>query len=268
MSKLIDIKKLEITIKQEKKTVVKEINLSLDEGKSLVILGQSGCGKTMTCHCLMGLLDSKKFSISGEIFFDGKDLLKLSAKEKRRFYGKEIAFIPQNPMTAFDPSMKIGKQMLETLLLHSDMPKKERRCAVISALKSSGLEDAERVFNSFPFELSGGMLQRVLIAMVLMTKAVLVIADEPTTALDVVHRNETIEAFVNLRKNGTAVLMVTHDFAAAVQLGGDIIIMNEGKIIETGTAADILSFPKHIYTKRLLEASVLTTDIVEAQKCS
>lgn len=265
MSKMVDIRKLEIIIKQEKKTVVKGIDISLDKGKSLIILGQSGCGKTMTCHCMMGLLDLKKFSVSGELFFDGADLMKLSAKEKRRLYGKEIAFIPQNPMTAFDPSMKIGKQMIETLSLHSDMPKKERRGAVISALKDSGLDDAQRVFNSFPFELSGGMLQRVLIAMVLMTRARLVIADEPTTALDVVHRNETIEAFAKLRKNGTAVLMVTHDFAAAVQLGGDMIIMNEGEITETGTAADILSSPKHSYTKRLIEASVLTADIMEVQ---
>ncbi len=266
MNKLIEVKQLEIIIKKEKHTVVKRIDFSLASGKSLIILGQSGCGKTMTCQCMMGLLDPKKFSASGSIFYNGTDLLTLSAKEKRKLYGSEIAFIPQNPMTALDPSMKIGKQMLETLSLHIDMPKSERKNAVLNALKKSGLDEAERVFNSFPFELSGGMLQRVLIAMVLMVNARLVIADEPTTALDVVHRNETIEAFRQLRENGTAVLMVTHDFAAAVQLGGDMIIMNEGKIIETGKAAEILSAPKHSYTKSLIETSVLTANIGEVSE--
>ncbi len=266
MSKLIEIKQLEIIVKKEKRTVVRKIDFSLDKGKSLIILGQSGCGKTMTCHCMMGLLDPKKFSISGSIFYNRTDLLTLSAKEKRKLYGGEIAFIPQNPMTALDPSMKIGKQMLETLSLHMDIPKSERKQAVLAALKKSGLNDAERVYHSFPFELSGGMLQRVLIAMVLMVNARLVIADEPTTALDVVHRNETLEAFRQLRESGTAVLMVTHDFAAAVQLGGDMIIMNKGEIIETGKAADILSEPKHSYTISLIEASVLTSDIREVSE--
>lgn len=266
MSKLIEIKKLEILIKSEKNVVVKGIDFSVDKGKSLIILGQSGCGKTMTCHCMMGILDPKKFSVSGEILYNGVNLLTLLPKEKRKLYGGEIAFIPQNPMTAFDPSMRIGKQMLETLAIHDNMPKSDRKNAVVSALKKSGLDDAERVYHSYPFELSGGMLQRVLIAMVLMVNAKLVIADEPTTALDVVHRNETIEAFVKLRESGTAVLMVTHDFAAAVQLGGDMLIMNEGEIIETGRASEILSSPKHCYTRNLIEASILTASIGEASQ--
>ncbi len=266
MSKLIEIKQLEIIIKKEKNTVVRKIDFSLEKGNSLIILGQSGCGKTMTCHCMMGLLDPKKFSVSGSILYNGTDLLKLSTREKRKLYGGEIAFIPQNPMTALDPSMKVGKQMLETLAIHSNMPKPDRKKSVLEALKRAGLDEAERVYHSFPFELSGGMLQRVLIAMMLMVNAKLVIADEPTTALDVVHRNETIEAFRQLRENGTAVLMVTHDFAAAVQLGGDMIIMNNGEIIETGKASEILSAPKHSYTKSLIEASVLTANIREVSK--
>jgi len=266
MSKLIEIKQLEIIVKKEKHTIVKKIDFSLDKGESLIILGQSGCGKTMTCHCMMGLLDPKKFSVLGSIFYNGTDLLTLSAKEKRKIYGGEIAIIPQNPMSAFDPSMKIGKQMLETLSLHIDMPKSERKNTVLNALKKSGLDEVERVYHSYPFELSGGMLQRVLIAMVLMVNAKLVIADEPTTALDVVHRNETIEVFRQLRESGTAVLMVTHDFAAAVQLGGDMMIMNDGEIIETGKASEVLSAPKHSYTQKLIEASVLSSNIVEVAK--
>ena len=266
MSKLLEIKSLEIIIKTEKRTVVKGIDFSMEAGKSLIILGQSGCGKTMTCHCMMGLLDPKKFFVSGEVLYNGTDLLTLSPKEKRRLYGGEIAFIPQNPMTALDPSMRIGKQMLETLLCHMDVPKHERKSRVTEALKKSGLDEAERVYHSFPFELSGGMLQRVLIAMVQMMNAKLVIADEPTTALDVVHRNETMESFLKLRENGTAVLMVTHDFAAALQLGGDMMIMNEGEIIETGETMELLSAPKHNYTRSLMEASVLNFNVREVTK--
>ncbi len=261
MSELICVKQLEIILKQEGHTVVKKIDFSLDKGESLVILGQSGCGKTMTCHCLMGLLDPKKCAVSGEVIYNGRDLLKVSPKEKRSIYGSEIAFIPQNPMTAFDPSMKIGKQITETLALHSDLSRKERKRVALEALGKAGLDDRERVYKSFPHELSGGMLQRVLIAMVLMVNAKLVIADEPTTALDVVHRNETIEAFSKMRDAGTAVLMVTHDFAAALGLGGNMIIMNDGDIVETGTVAGVLTTPKHSYTKQLIDASVLTSNI-------
>ncbi|MCR5388296.1 MAG: ABC transporter ATP-binding protein [Lachnospiraceae bacterium] len=263
MSKLISVNQLEICIKQEKFNVVKNVGFSLDKGKALVILGQSGSGKTMTCHCLMGLLDPRKYAVSGEILYDGKNILKLSPKEKRLLYGGEIAFIPQNPMTALDPSMKIGKQITETLSLHSDIPKNERNEAALDALKKAGLGDVNRVFTSFPHELSGGMLQRVLIAMALMVNAKLVIADEPTTALDVVHRNETMEAFSKMLKAGTSVLMVTHDFAAALGLGGDLIIMHEGNIVETGTVTGVLSNPRHAYTRQLIDASVLTSGIRE-----
>lgn len=258
MSTLIEIKNLEVTIKQEGHRVVRGIDFSLGEGESLILLGQSGCGKTMTCHSIMGLLDYKKFIVSGQIFYGGRDILSLAARERRKLYGGEIAFVPQNPMTALDPSMRIGKQMLETLLLHRDMSKKEGKNLVLEAIENSGLRDCQRVFHSYPFELSGGMLQRVLIAMVLMVRARLVIADEPTTALDVVNRNETISAFAQLRERGTGVLMVTHDFAAAVQLGGKIVIMNDGVIVEEGMVSEILRLPQHSYTKNLIEASVLS----------
>lgn len=259
MSTLIEIKNLEVTIKQEGCRVVRGIDFSLGEGESLILLGQSGCGKTMTCHSIMGLLDPRKFIVSGQIIYGGRDILTLTGRERRKLYGGEIAFVPQNPMTALDPSMRIGKQMLETLLLHRVMSKKEGKNVVLEAIEGAGLKDCQRVFYSYPFELSGGMLQRVLIAMVLMVRARLVIADEPTTALDVVNRNETIAAFTQLRERGTGVLMVTHDFAAAVQLGGKIVIMNEGEIVEEGAASDILCLPQHSYTKNLIEASVLNS---------
>lgn len=266
MNKLLKINNLKIILKKDKRTIVKSISFSIAAGSSMTILGQSGCGKTMTCHCIMGLLDSRSFGISGEILYSGTDLLTISPKEKRNLYGREIAFIPQNPMTAFDPSMKIGKQMMETFSLHTDQPKGLRKGIILTSLKKTGLDDAERVYQSYPHELSGGMLQRVLIAMVLMVNAQLVIADEPTTALDVVHRNETVDAFKQLRDGGAAVLMVTHDFSAAIQLGGDMLIMNDGEIVEVGSAKEILHSPKHSYTHQLIRASILSANFMEVRE--
>ena len=266
MSKLLEIKDLKSVLKKDRRILVKSISFSLETGRSVTILGQSGCGKTMTCNCIMGLLDSRKFDVSGEILYRGSNLLTLPPKEKRKLYGCEIAFIPQNPMTAFDPSMKIGKQMTETLRLHAAYPKEKQKSVILSALKRTGLDDVQRVYQSFPHELSGGMLQRVLIAMVLMVNAQIVIADEPTTALDVVHRNETIDAFKKLRDSGAAILTVTHDFAAAIQLGGDLLIMNEGAIIEFGPVEEVMYAPKHSYTQQLIAASVLSADIQEVRE--
>jgi len=258
MKELIAVKQLQIRAMDCDRILVKKTDFSLAPGESLVILGQSGCGKTMTCRSLMGLLDPKRFSVSGEIIYNGKNILDAPPEEKRRLYGGEIAFIPQNPMTALDPSVRTGRQMSETLALHSRVPRDMRKQTVIKALKDAGLADADRVMRCYPHELSGGMLQRVLIAMVLMVNARLVIADEPTTALDVIHRNETVDAFSELRRSGTAILMVTHDFAAASRLGGDMVIMNEGEIIESGTVCGILSDPVHSYTRQLIDASALT----------
>lgn len=263
MSNVLTVEALNIGLKAEERNIVKNISFSIKGKESLVILGQSGSGKTMTCHAIMGLLDSKKFKLSGKIMYENKNLLSLPIKSRRLLYGNEIAFVPQNPMTALDPSMKIGKQMLETLCIHTKDSKKVGKEKVIHALQEAGLEEITRVYNSYPFELSGGMLQRVLVAMVLMMKAKVVIADEPTTALDVVHRNEIMEALTALKEKGAAILMVTHDFAAAMQLGERMIIMHEGSIVEQGNAKQILYFPRHAYTKQLIEASVLSTNMKE-----
>lgn len=258
MKKLLHVKNLSIMLRKEKRILVDEISFSVEEGNALVILGESGSGKTMTCNSIMGLLDSRTFKVTGEIRYGDMDLNECSKKERRSVSGGEIAFVPQNPMTAFDPSMKIGKQMLETLKLHKKQVKGDLKERMLKALEEAGLEDTERVYQSFPHELSGGMLQRVMIAMVLMVNARIVIADEPTTALDVVHRNETIQAFRKLVADGTSVIMVTHDFAAAIQLGGDMLIMKDGKIIEQNKAAELFAEPKAEYTKELMEASLLS----------
>lgn len=211
----------------------------------------------MTCHAILRLLSSA-FSIQGKILFESDrqyDLLKLQRKQLQNFYGNSIAFIPQNPMTALNPSVSVGAQMLETLLIHKRVSRKDAVSICKNALSEAGLTHPERIMKSYPYTLSGGMLQRVLIAMVLMTEAKLLITDEPTTELDVIHRNAVLEAFSELKKKGTAILLVTHDFYVAKYMGGNLIILRDGETVERGNIKEILENPKHNYTKELIWAA-------------
>lgn len=252
------VKNLCITANRENKELVRGVNFCVSQSESLILLGQSGSGKTLTCRAIMGLLEPKRFSVQGEILLDNRNLLTLSLRERLGIYGGDIAFIPQNPMTALDPSMRIGPQMDETLALHNPAPRAARKAKILDNLFRAGLSDAEGIYRAYPHMLSGGMLQRVLIAMTMMGEAKMVIADEPTTALDVVHRNETIKSFLQLRQNGVGILMVTHDFSAAVQLGGDVMIMKDGMMLERGSVDAVLASPREPYTKALIAASALS----------
>jgi nickel transport system ATP-binding protein len=254
LNELLKVEHLFVEHIRTKKQLVRNVCFSIRPGGSLIVLGQSGCGKTMTCHSIMGLLDAKLFQVTGSIAFDGRELLSMSRKEKRELYGGEIAMIPQNPMTAFDPSVKVGSQMKETLSLHSNFRGKALEAKVQEALERAGLAEADRVYHSYPYTLSGGMLQRAMIAMALMVKARLVVADEPTTALDVVHRNAIVESFIALREQGTAILLVTHDFSVAAQLGGMLLVMKDSELIESGRVEEVLKTPQQPYTKALLDA--------------
>lgn len=249
---------LTIRTKKENLVLVNRLSFQIKESESLILLGQSGCGKTITCRTVMGILDKTRFRTEGSITFDGLELLNLSENKRGDIYGKKIAFIPQNPMTALDPSMRVGRQMDEMLRLHTDLKAVQRRERIEHVLTDAGLDSTDRIYKSFPFMLSGGMLQRILIAMAMSTKAELVVADEPTTALDVVHRNEIVDSFLRLRQAGSAILFVTHDFAAALRLGGDVMVMREGEIIEKGETMTLYQNPQHPYTKALVSASALS----------
>lgn len=183
---------LSINLRSGTDNLVSEISFAIKEGESLILLGQSGSGKTMTCSAVLNLLDPKKFKVSGSVFFGETDLLNSSEKQRRGIYGNQIVYIPQNPMTALDPSMRIGRQMDETLRLHSDKSRQQRYNYILRLLHDVGLDDPDRVYRAYPHMLSGGMLQRVIIAMAMMLDAKFVLADEPTTALDVIHRNGII----------------------------------------------------------------------------
>lgn len=258
MIDLLTVKNLSIYVKKTNEMVVKNVNFTIRNGESLVLLGQSGSGKTMTCRAIMNLLNQKQFVVNGSILFYGKELINLGKKEKQNIYGKEIAFIPQNPMTALNPSIKIEKQMKETLSLHSNLKKSQLVPKIKEALYKAGFENPEYICLSLPYMLSGGMLQRVIIAMALMLNVKLIVADEPTTALDALHRNETIQTFISLKNEKVGVLMVTHDFSDAFNLGGKLYVMKDGHILVHAEERDAITNTKDQYTRDLINASFLS----------
>lgn len=261
MSRLLNVEHLKIGLKKTGEALVRDLSFSIDTGESLVILGQSGSGKTMTCRAVMGLLDRKRFWVEGGLSFNGQELLSLGWRDKGKIYGSAIAMIPQNPMSSLDPSMRIGRQMEETLALHTNLRGSALNKKIDSALNEAGLPDTDIVRKSYPYMLSGGMLQRVTIAMALMVDARLIVADEPTTALDAAHRNGTVDTFIKFREKGVGVLLVTHDFSVAARMGGQILVMKKGNMVEKGEMAGILEHPRSEYTKALLEASRLSGQI-------
>ncbi len=237
-------------------TIVEHVAFQIDQGEMLSIVGGSGAGKTTICKAIMSLLGSG-YQSSGEILFRGSNLLLLPAKEQRKIYGKEICCIMQNPMTAFNPSVRVGRQIEETYLLHH---KKTARTEIYSLIEATlhrlGLADTKRILKSYPFALSGGMLQRLMIATALINQPQLLIADEATTAIDACNRIELMKELRALCGEGMSILFVTHDMRAA-SFSDRLLIMNRGKAVESGKTERIMKCPSQEYTKFLLGASRL-----------
>lgn len=254
---LLSVKNLNILHMASKQALVRGLSFSIKNGGKLTLLGQSGSGKTMSCRAILGLLSRSSFQIDGTIDFDGQSLLPRSQGRRKNIYGSQIAFIPQNPMTALDPSREVGHQMLQFIRLHRRLSASEARSSYMAALSETGLTQPERILKSFPHQLSGGMLQRVLIALALAQNVKLILADEPTTALDAVHRDQAVELLCQIQKRGCAVLLVTHDFYVAEQMGGDVLILKEGEAVEQGDIEQVLAAPKAAYTKELIDAARL-----------
>ena len=242
---LLEIKELSVKVKSSGVKAVNGINLSVDEGEPLLILGQSGSGKTMICRALFGLTNRYNFDVSGQIFFEGKDIMSAEAKKRRKLYGSDIALIPQNPMTSFDPSCKLENQLAETYRIHNKSSVKAAQNAVFEAMHRAGLEQCKAIWSSYPYMLSGGMLQRAAVAAAIINHPKLIIADEPTTALD-----------AGLC-GSAAVIMITHDFAVADRFGGYAYIMKNGVFVEQGNIEKIIAAPENEYTKELLNAALL-----------
>lgn len=234
---------------------LKNMNLTVNRGEIVGIVGESGSGKSITALSILGLLEANAIITQGEIHYDGRNLLQLEKKELQAIRGKEIGMVFQEPMTALQPTMKIGKQLFNVIKKHRKLSNQETKDAVINALKEVHIDNPELVAKKYPFELSGGMRQRIVIALAMAAPPNLLIADEPTTALDVTIQYEIINLIKELnKKRGTSVLLITHDLGVVANTCERIIVMYAGEVIETGGTKDVLNRPRHPYTKSLLEA--------------
>jgi ABC-type dipeptide/oligopeptide/nickel transport system ATPase component len=256
-SNLLEVKDLVIKLHDNNDIIVKDINFEVEKSKVLGIIGESGSGKTMICKSIMGLLDTKKFNIEGDIRYKHNNIIDLDERNMEKLRGQDISLIMQNPMTAFDPMTKIGTQIIESLRAHYSISKKEAYQKGISVLKKMNLGREEKIMNSYPNTLSGGMLQRIMIAIAIMLKSKIIIADEITTALDASNKYMIIEELKKLRNSGITIVIITHDFGVLSSIADNIIVLNKGEIVESGSAKDIFNNPKEKYTQELLYASKL-----------
>ena len=236
---------------------VRGVSFVLNRGETLAFVGESGCGKSVTAKSIMRLLKPPAAEIKPEsrIICDGKDVMKMTGKELYAFRGDEISMIFQDPMTSLNPTMKVGKQIMEGLMLHRHMKKKEARQEAIRMLKMVNIPSAEQRVDSYPHELSGGMRQRVMIAMALACHPKILIADEPTTALDVTIQAQIMDLMKELKeKMNTAIILVTHDLGVVANFADRIQVMYAGQVMERGTAKEIFYESKHPYTWALLSS--------------
>jgi peptide/nickel transport system ATP-binding protein len=229
------------------------VNFSVEKGKTLGIVGESGCGKSVTCLSIMGLNAKRNTISSGEALFKGENLLTMSARRLRELRGSEIAMIFQDPMTSLNPVHTIGKQLVEAIVLHRDVTKKQARARALELLGAVGIPRAERRIDDYPHQFSGGMRQRVMIAMALINDPDLLIADEPTTALDVTTQAQILSLMHRLQQEfGSAIIMITHDLGVVAEIADEVVVMYAAKIVEQGAVDSIFTRPHHPYTWGLL----------------
>ena len=259
MSHLLEVKNLDVKFDTDEGriTAVENISLSLDQGKVLGIVGESGSGKSVTAKAIMQLNPGNtNYNEDAEIILDNENVLRFTSKDDlKKIRGGKVSMIFQEPMASFAPAIKIGAQMVEQLLIHKDINKHEAKEISINMLQRVGIADAEKRFNQYAFELSGGMRQRAMIAMALSTMPKLLLADEPTTALDVTIQAQVINLVKDIiQEYQMGVIFITHDLGVIAQIADDVAVMYLGSVVEKGPVNKILKNPKHPYTKGLLEA--------------
>jgi oligopeptide/dipeptide ABC transporter ATP-binding protein len=232
------------------------VSFSIRQGGRLAIVGESGCGKSVTAMSIMRLVDIPPGEIaSGEVLFDGVDLLTLDDEAMRKVRGGDIAMIFQEPMTSLNPVLTVGDQIGEAILLHQTQDKKEAEEIALQALLDVGVSDPKRRLKQYPHELSGGMRQRIMIAMALSCNPRLLIADEPTTALDVTIQRQILELIKAIQeRTGAALLLITHDLGVVAETVDEVAVMYAGRVVETGTVEEVLLHPRHPYARGLLES--------------
>lgn len=235
--------------------VVRDVSFVIEDGEILGLVGESGSGKTMTALTIAGLKKNHAILDRGSIWLDDVDLLSLSEKKMRGIQGKDVSMIFQEPMTALNPTMRIGKQVEEALVLHTDLSKEDRRKKVVKALEDVELSQPEILCRKYPHELSGGMRQRVMIAAAIVCRPKLLIADEPTTALDVGTQESILKLLKKLNKKyNMGILFISHNLRVVNELCSKVLVMKDGKVLERGLAAEIFENPRTDYTKELIAA--------------
>ncbi len=235
--------------------ILRDVSLTLTRGEVRGLVGESGAGKSTIAKALLGILPRSVRITNGSILFENRDLLTLSARELRDIMGSEISLIPQDPQTALNPGRRIEAQLTDGLRLKRRLSSGDARRRALKLLEEVHIRDPERVLRAYPHELSGGMRQRILIAAAFALEPKLVVADEPTTALDVTVQKQILRLIRGLQEaHGTAVIFVTHDLGVVAQICDSVTLLYAGKVIEDGRTSDVLTHPKHIYTKSLLSA--------------
>ena len=258
MSKILDIQGLTVQLPKnaDRLYAVKDIDIAVNTEEIVCVVGESGSGKSVTAFTVMGLHDSRALTpVAGSITLDGEDILNAPVNIIRDRRGQKMSMIFQEPMTALNPVMRVGEQISEMLEIHTNLTQSERKKSVIKAMQDVNLPNPEKMYASFPHQLSGGQRQRVMIAMALVLEPVLLIADEPTTALDVTTQAQILSLIKDIQKRrGMGVMFITHDFGVVADIADRVIVMQEGLIVEQGSATEVLKSPKHSYTKMLIES--------------
>lgn len=256
---LLLVKDLKTYFFTEKKSppvkAVDGISLNVKKGCITTIVGESGSGKSITSLSILGLVSNPGKIVSGEIIFNGKAIHKLNDAQMRKIRGKEISMIFQDPASALNPIVKIKKQLLEAIFIHKKMEKKEALEKCRDMIESVGLDNPDKILESYPFELSGGMCQRVMIAMALLCEPKLLIADEPTSSLDLTIQASVLDLLMKLKNDGMSILLITHDLGVVAQMSDHVYVMKYGKIVESGNVYEVFENPKHEYTKALLTSN-------------
>ena len=254
---MLDIQDLRVHFRSEPpgKDAVKGISLHMDPGEILGLVGESGSGKTVTAMALASLLSNARAEITGKIVFNGLDVFRATREQLRALRGKDICVVFQEPMTSMDPTMRIGPQVEEALTVHTDLPPDERKRLALQAMADAELPDPETVYQKYPHELSGGMLQRAMIAAAIISEPTLLICDEPTTALDVTVQEGILSLLKKInREKGTGILFISHNLHVVRKLCTRVAVMCRGELVEAGPVDQVFFHPQQEYTRRLIAA--------------
>jgi oligopeptide transport system ATP-binding protein len=255
---LLEVKNLEVNFKTFGGEVkaVRNVSFHVDKGEIVAIVGESGSGKSVTVQTIMGLIPTPPGIVkNGEILFQNKDLLKLSKKEMQKIKGSKISMIFQDPMTSLNPTMRIGKQIEEALIVHQKLSKAEARERAVEMIRLVGIPNPKERYNQYPHEFSGGMRQRAMIAIALACNPELLIADEPTTALDVTIQAQVLDLMKDLKeKTNTAIILITHDLGVVAETAERVIVMYAGMMVESGSVNELFENPRHPYTWGLMDS--------------